>query len=377
MSEIILENIRYFDGSDSFKYGTLYIKDGIYTDAFQKTTSTTVIDGSQLTALPGLIDSHLHGCNGYDVCDNSITALKEIARFEKENGIAYFLPTTMTLPIDTLKEILGTISSFMTTYQDSLAATALGIHLEGPFLSAKKCGAQNASHLLSPDFSLWKSFQTAANGMIRITDLAPELPGAMDFIKQIKETSESIVSIAHTNADYDCTMEAFHTGASHVTHTFNAMPSLHHRLPGTVGAAFDYKNASVELICDGIHIHPSMLRAAFCLFDCKNIIFISDSMRATGLSDGTYILGDQSVMVNNKKATLASDGSIAGSVSTLLDCLRYAVKEVGIKEELAICCATTNPARILGMNTYGSTVFGSPAKLILVNENYKIIHNLL
>lgn len=379
MSGMIIRNVRYFDGSKEIKKGDLYIENRHYVSPFSETNAVRVIDGTGLTAIPGLVDLHLHGCNGFDVCDNSTQALSEISRYEMSQGTAYYMPATMTLDIFQLKHILQTTAAYSRNQSDPFAARIIGINLEGPFLNPEKCGAQDLAHILPPDIAAFEELRSAAGDMLRMVDIAPEMPGALELIHHINSNYRDIlISLAHTNADYDCAIRAFNMGASHITHLFNAMPPLHHRAPGVIGAASEYGSCTVELICDGIHVHPAMIRAAFRLFAPENIIFVSDSMRATGLSDGTYTLGGQEVKVRDRLATLKKDGSIAGSVSTLMDCLRYAIKNANIPEADAIACATCNPARAARLpGQYGIVADGAPADILLVDKDYQIVHNLL
>jgi N-acetylglucosamine-6-phosphate deacetylase len=380
MSGIIIRNVRYFDGSMSFKNGDIFIKSGRFHAPFDTSEAATIIDGAGLTAIPGLIDIHLHGCGGDDVCDNSIATLENIARYELEHGIVCFMPATMTLPLHELEQILNTAAAYISGGHNKQSAQMIGIRLEGPFINPAKCGAQDSSHAIICDPHIFEQLMRASGSLIRMIDLAPETEGALELIRYLHThyKKDIITSLAHTNADYDCAMKSFELGASHITHLYNAMPPLHHRNPGLIAAASDNGHCTAELICDGIHVHPSMIRMAFKLFSPENIIFISDSMRATGLSDGSYTLGGQEVLVKNKKAVLAKDGSIAGSVCDLMDCLRYAIKTAGIPQETAIACATLNPARKLGLdNEYGCIKEGLCARLLLVNDNYEIIKNML
>lgn len=244
-------------------------------------------------------------------------------------------------------------------------AVFCGIHMEGPFVSEKKLGAQNPAYLQMPDQELFDELQKESGNLIRLVDLAPELLGAMEFIEKNKK--QVIISLAHTIADYDTATEAFQKGASHVTHLFNAMPPFGHRQPGAVGAAAD-AGAYAELICDGVHIHPSMVRSALKLLGEDKIIFISDSMMATGLADGTYSLGGQPVQVKGRLATL-NDGTIAGSVTNLMECVKRAVLEMNIPLTTAVKCAAVNPAKHMGFyEKYGSIEPGKVANLVLLEK---------
>lgn len=217
---------------------------------------------------------------------------------------------------------------------------------------------------------MYERLQKASNGLFKLVDIAPETEGAMEFIRQVKD--EAVISIAHTVADYETAVKAIEHGVSHVTHLYNAMPGYSHRAPGVIGAACDH-GLHVELICDGIHIHPSAVRTTFKMFGDDKIILISDSMMATGMEDGTYQLGGQDVKVVGNLATLAEGGAIAGSATNLMDCLRTAVKTMGIPLNSAVKCATENPARSIGIyDSYGSISEGKYANVVLLDKDLEI-----
>lgn len=222
---------------------------------------------------------------------------------------------------------------------------------------------------MAPDVDFFRRCNQACENRIRLVTLAPNVEGAMEFIRELH--NEVSISLGHTGADYETAKEALKAGATHVTHLFNAMMPLGHRAPGLIGAAAEDENCMAELICDGIHVHGSMVRAAFKLFPGR-IVLISDSMRAAGMEDGTYDLGGQQVTVNGKLATL-SDGTIAGSATNLYDCMRTAVS-FGIPMEEAIAAATMNPARSICIyDRVGSLTPGKQADVILADENLELV----
>ncbi len=312
--------------------------------------------------IPGLTDIHFHGCMGSDCCDGSIEAFRTIAAYELRQGITSITPATMTMPEDTLAQICRTVNGF--SYEDG--ADLCGLYMEGPFISADKKGAQNGSHIHTADTEMLQRLQDISGNKIRTVVVAPETEGAMEFIRQ---NSGSInISIAHTTADYETSKKALSLGASQLTHMFNAMPPLSHRAPGPIGAAADDGDCMVELICDGVHVHPSVVRTAFRIFGDGRIILISDSMRAAGMADGTYDLGGQAVTVKGNLAVL-KDGTLAGSVTNLMDCLRAAVRSMGIPLASAVKCAAVNPARAVGIiKDYGTLEPGKYANIVILNE---------
>ena len=243
--------------------------------------------------------------------------------------------------------------------------------MEGPFISKAKKGAQDAAHILKPDAELFRKLQKEAKGLIKLVDIAPEEEGAMEFIKELKD--EVHISFAHTMADYNTAKQGYDLGACHATHLYNAMPPLSHREPGVIGAALDSEHVKVELICDGVHVHPAVVRATFELFGDDRIVMISDSMRATGLGDGIYTLGGQDVKVAGKVAKLVSDGALAGSVTNLMDCVRAAVLDMKIPLESAVACATMNPAKSVGLyDQYGSITVGKAGNLVLLDPDLSL-----
>ncbi len=322
-----------------------------------------VLDAEGLYVIPGLVDIHLHGCAGYDFCDGTPEAFKSIAEHEVENGVTSIVPATMTLPKERLTQIVEAAGKYMSA--DS--SVIKGITLEGPFISEEKKGAQDAQYIVSPDKLFLYELQKLSQDRIRQVTVAPEIDGALEFIQVTSE--ELIVSVAHTAADYQQTMVAFEKGANHVTHLFNAMPPLNHREPGVIGAALDHKDAFVELICDGEHVHPAVVRAAFQMFGAERICMISDSMRATGMPDGEYSLGGQPVRVTDGRAVL-ENGHLAASVCTLYDCLRKTVLEMGVPLEEAVKACTITPARSLKLQREcGTLAAGYPADMLLLDAD--------
>ncbi|MCR5142896.1 MAG: N-acetylglucosamine-6-phosphate deacetylase [Ruminococcus sp.] len=323
------------------------------------------IDCSGLYVLPGLCDIHLHGCAGHDVCDGSAASIDAIAEYQYSRGVTCFCPTTMTLPTERLKEILRSISGYTSSCTRKGRAEVAGINLEGPFVSAKKCGAQKSEYIQSPSAEKLDELLSAANGLVKLVTIAPEVEGAIDCISACSDKVR--FSLGHTDCGHDCARRAFMVGADHLTHLFNAMPPFHHRDTGPVGAAFDDGRCYVELICDGVHISPTAVRAAFRLFGDERIVLISDSMEAAGMPDGEYSLGGQRVIKKAARATL-SDGTLAGSVSDLYDCLVTAV-EMGIPLESAVRAATLNPCRSVGIDDrYGSIAVGNSAHFLLLDR---------
>ncbi|MEI3166834.1 MAG: N-acetylglucosamine-6-phosphate deacetylase [Lachnospiraceae bacterium] len=329
-----------------------------------------VVDGEGAYAIPGLIDLHFHGCVGADVCDGTPEALKKIAQYEASIGVTAIAPATMTLPVEELEQILRNAAAYKKTQKTGgFEADLLGLNMEGPFISPVKKGAQDEKNIVPCNVEIAKRFLKASEGLVKFIGIAPEESSeAVAFIKEMKDSVD--ISLAHTNADYDTAMAAFAAGANHAVHLYNAMPAFTHRAPGVIGAVADSKHVMAEIICDNVHIHPAVVRATFAMMGADRMILISDSMRATGMPDGTYTLGGLDVNVNGNRATLVDGGALAGSVTNLMDCMRTVVKVMEIPLETAVACATANPARSLGVyDAYGSISEGKKADIVLLDED--------
>lgn len=361
---MLIKNGLVFDLEQGFVSKDLFVENGKFTDYLPPNTASSVIDASDCYVIPGLIDLHFHGCCGEDFSDASRQGLQTMADYELKNGITYICPAGMTLPEDQLLRICENAA----THRENAVrgAELVGINLEGPFLSEAKKGAQNSAYLHDPDIALFERLQNSANGLIKLITVAPEQPGAIDFIRSVKDT---VVSIGHTAADYDTAAAAFSAGARQATHLYNGMLPLHHRNPAVIGAAFDSPETKVELICDGIHIHPSVIRATFQLFGKERVILISDTLRAAGMPDGQYTLGGLDVIVNGNRAVLAdAPDTLAGSATNLMDCMKTAVS-FGIPLENAVRAATYNPAQALGLDhRIGTLDTGKDATVILLDK---------
>lgn len=359
-----------------------------------------VVDGEGAYAIPGLIDLHFHGCVGADVCDGTPEALKKIAQYEASVGVTAIAPATMTLPVEELEQILRNTAAYKRAQDEHRAANAaagqsvqraeqkadgmpegklefpeadlLGLNMEGPFISPVKKGAQDEKNIVPCNVEIAKRFLKASEGLVKFIGIAPEESSeAVAFIQEMKDSVD--ISLAHTNADYDTAMAAFAAGANHAVHLYNAMPAFTHRAPGVIGAVADSRHVMVELICDNVHIHPAVVRATFAMMGADRMVLISDSMRATGMPDGTYTLGGLDVSVNGNRATLVDGGALAGSVTNLMDCMRTVVKVMKIPLETAVACATANPARCLGVyDTYGSITEGKKADIVLLDEDLEL-----
>ena len=372
---MIIRNVKVYTESKTFEDGVIMIRNGVFDQVLSGPDSagaddSEILDGEGCYAIPGLIDLHFHGCMGDDFCDGSKEAIARIAKYEASIGVTAIAPATMTLPADELEEILKVAAEYKK--EASEGADLIGINMEGPFISPAKKGAQDERNIVPCDTDMCHRFLDASEGLVKFVGIAPEQSEkSIDFIEKMK--GKVNISLAHTDADYDTAKAAFDAGANHAVHLYNAMPAFTHRAPGVVGAVSDSEHVMAEIICDGVHIHPSVVRATFKMMGADRMILISDSMRATGMPDGRYTLGGLDVDVVGNRATLVSDGALAGSATNLMDCMRTAVKKMGIPLETAVACATMNPAKSLGVyDQYGSIKAGKKADVVLLDKELNL-----
>ena len=344
---MIIKNGQVFQEDGSFKVQDLYVENHKIVASESEVTDKTVVDAAGLKVIPGLVDVHSHGAFGHDFSDADVEGLKIILKYEKSHGITSYCPTSMTLPAKELKKIFSTITE--------VGAMKKGAHVEG--------------YIRRPDAEFFRELNRYSGNMVKLVTLAPNMEGAMEFIDEVH--NEVCISLGHTGADYGTASEAMRRGAHHVTHLYNAMMPLAHREPGLIGAASDDPECMVEMICDGIHIHPSVIRATFKMFGPERVVLISDSMMATGMENGTYQLGGQEVTMKDCKATL-KDGTIAGSATNLYDCMRKVIS-FGVPVEEAIFAATRNPAKSIGIyDEVGSLSVGKEADILLVDDEFTL-----
>lgn len=304
------------------------------------------------TVIAGLIDVHTHGRNNIDTMDADFKALKKAYA---KVGTTSFLPTTMTADINDVRKVTYTPT-------DGEGANILGFHLEGPYIAASRKGAQDERSIRKPDVSEFRSMKN-----VKMITVAPEVENAIPFIKEV--SNECVVSLGHTDADCDTALSAIDAGALCLTHTFNAMPPLLHRAPSVIGAAVE-RNIYAQIICDGLHVSRQAVIAAYRMFGALRMVLISDSIRCAGCDDGEYICGGLQVTLKNNEARL-SDGTLAGSCASLLDCVKTAVR-FGIPKNDAVRMATLTPAELLGLKTKGKIAEGYDADLLILDENFDL-----
>ena len=309
---MLLSNARICNSAFELADADLEIENGRIKEILPRGSGGIGLDLAGLLILPGFIDQHIHGCAGADACDDDPDAMKTMSSYLASQGVTSFCAATMTIPFSHIEKILENARRFRDS--DYKGASLAGIHLEGPYLSAGRSGVQNPDHIRKPDFEEFRSLFYRFPGLVRIVDVAPETEGAADFIREASELCT--VSFSHSIADYERAKESFSEGISQVTHLFNAMTGINHRVPGAAVAVFDDRQVKAEIICDGLHVHPAVLRMAFSLLGENRTIIISDAMRAAGKPDGEYLLGDQTVRVMNGR-THFGDGRMAGSTTSI------------------------------------------------------------
>ncbi len=351
------------------------------TDSAQlpSSTQTEILHFPSATLAPVFFDVHIHGAAGHDVMEATPRALGAIGSFLATRGTGMYLATTVTAPLDTTLRAVSNLTKLIENHQligdnGKPAARAIGIHLEGPFLSHEKCGVQPVEHMLAPDISVFDQICEAAEGRVRLMTVAPELPGAVELIRHA--TSRGVrISLGHSNAKAVETRTAIAAGATSATHTFNAMRVLDHREPGILGTVLTSDSLYTELICDGIHVAPEMVKLWYRAKGPKRSILVTDAMSATGMPDGEYQLGGFAVQVANGKAT--ARGVLAGSVLTLNRALANFMEFTDAPLADALPMLSANPAAMAGFEGIGSLVAGQPANLVVLDESGRLLASIV
>ncbi len=377
-SRVIIKHLQVYLETGVIPDGYVVMEDGKITAAGEMERFSPALDkeeaisfsGRKMKAIPGFIDLHIHGADGADAMDATPEALGKIAKALPAEGTTSFLATTMTGSAAAIENALENAADFIEG-GDTDGAEALGIHLEGPFISPKRAGAQHPGNITKPDKEQFKKWQEKARGHIRLVTMAPEEEGGLELASYLKETGV-IASIGHSDATYEQAVEGIKAGISHATHLFNGMRGLHHREPGVAGTVLLHDEVKAEIIADGIHVRPEMVKLAYKNKTRDGLILITDAMRAKCLGTGRYDLGGQEVTVDEKQATLA-DGTLAGSILKLKDAAANVMAYTGCALEDIIQMASVNPARQLGVSDRkGSIASGKDADITILDEHHDV-----
>ena len=320
----------------------------------------TLIDAEGGYVMPGLIDLHIHGYGGCDVCDGDPDALRRMDAMMLKNGVTGWLATTMTMDEDTLRRAFAACRTLLAAGGHAL----LGVHAEGPYISPQRTGAQNPAYATAPNPAFIKEYAD----VIRILTLAPERDAEFAAIRQLKADTDVVLAMGHTDADYATAVAAVEAGITHATPLFNAMSPLHHREPGAVGAALT-ADVSCELIADNHHVHPALYDLVW-RQKTWDVCLVTDCLSAAGTADGIGTLGGQPIRVQDGRCVLA-DGTLAGSTLHLWEAVRNLYTHSHIPLWECVNCATFNPATALGLDGKGSLQAGNDADILIADRDFR------
>ncbi|MFY0778955.1 N-acetylglucosamine-6-phosphate deacetylase [Peribacillus simplex] len=376
MKTFIINNLTVHSEKETYQNGYIKVVDGKIAEVgpvsqYKQDDDAKVITLSpDYQVIPGAIDIHIHGASNSDAMDATHEALSTMAETLPKEGTTSFLATTMTQSTQAIESALLNAGEYIES-QTQEHAEIVGIHLEGPFISPVRKGAQPEEHIIDPDVTLFKRWQEMAGNQIKLVTLAPEQPNGLDLAAHLRETGV-VASIGHSDATYDQIDEAIQAGTTHVTHLYNGMRGLHHREPGVLGAAYLRDELYVELIADGIHCRPEMVKLAYNQITSERMILITDSLRAKWLEKGTYDLGGQPVYVNETKATL-SNGTLAGSILKMNDAIKNTLKYTDCSMTDIITMTAENPAKQLRIfDRKGSIQVGKDADFVILNDRLDV-----
>lgn len=372
---VILKGLNIYTGDGILTNAMLMIEDGsiknIGNFSYDKSQAKVLEFPTTWHLIPGMIDMHIHGAAGADTMDGTGESLATISKVLLREGVTAFLPTIVSAPVSDIEKSLTGVANYLAKQPKTIGAEILGINLEGPFLSLEKPGCQEVDSFIVPDIDLFNHWQKLANNLIKIVNIAPELPNSLIFIEYLQKQN-IIAACGHSNASLEQANAAIQSGCTECTHLFNAMRNINQRDPGIAVACLLSDQVSAEIIADDVHLHPAMLELALKLKTADKIILISDAIPAKYLADGTYEFGGQPVIVKNNEAKLAN-GTLAGSVLKLDYALRNMMKFTGCSLLDAIKMTSVNPAKQLNIfNRKGSIAIGKDADLIVLNENMQV-----
>ncbi|WP_078411336.1 N-acetylglucosamine-6-phosphate deacetylase [Priestia abyssalis] len=374
----LLKNVQVYMDNQWIENGYLLIENDVIDGAGSMETCPepdeqyiTIELSNEYKLIPGFIDLHIHGAAGADTMDGTQEALGTMAAALPMEGTTSFLATTMTTAQSDIERALQNAATYINQHGVTGKAEVLGVHLEGPFISPKRIGAQHPDYVMMPSIDLFRKWQELAGGHIKLVTMAPEQPNGLELVRYLKEQGV-VASIGHSDATYEEVVKSMEAGVNHATHLYNQMRPIHHREPGVVGAVLLHDEIKCEIIADGIHSRPEMVRFAYNNKGQEGLILITDAMRAKCLGEGTYDLGGQDVTVKDGQATLA-DGTLAGSILTLKDAAKNVQQYTKCGLEAVIQMASVNPAKQLNVyDRKGSIETGKDADLVILDQNDEI-----
>lgn len=368
---LFIKNITIINYNEAPFIGDVFVEDGriskIGSGLCEKAEQTIDASEKNLFLLPGYIDIHIHGATGYDTMDGTAEALHKIACFLVKEGVTAFLATTMTQSIESIDKALENVSKFKGKEGE---AQLLGVHVEGPFISKRRAGAQPIQHIIPPSIDYLHHWHGLSGRRIRKMTIAPEIEGGFSFIEELGKLG-IIASIGHSDATMGEVEEAVNKGVTQATHLFNQMRPFHHREPGVVGGVLHENRVTVELIVDFVHCHPKAVNLVYRLKGASTIILITDAIRAKGLGYGSYDLGGQSVQVTKEGAHL-SNGALAGSVLSMEQAVKnmHAITKCSLQELVAM--SSLNAARQLNLSSKGKVKEGFDADFVLLDKELNV-----
>jgi len=375
MDSILIRNVRLI-GDEEPQPRCLLIRNGKIISVLSEIDSSVLavdseLDGNGHFLIPGMIDVHIHGAEGFDMMDGTIESVEAVSKACARTGCTSFLATSVSSSLD---DLLKMVSNVKKLEGQEPGARIAGIHIEGPYLNVKRKGMQNERYLRHPNQGEMEKIIQNTGSLLKMVTLAPELQGGLKMIGFLRERG-IIAAIAHSDATYEEAKQAFENGASHVTHCFNGMRPIHHRDPGLVIAAFEESNVSVQAIVDDVHLHPAIVRLIYREKGPDKMVLITDALQAMGMGDGTYLFGGHDVTVRNGVATLV-DGTLASSTVTMNEALAKTVQS-GIPLRDAVKMATETPADVLGLANKGRIEPGADADLVLMNDQFEVIWTMV
>lgn len=370
-----ITDVRIVTDKIMMERGSVRIENGKIIDVYEgvpsQTEGTSVENGEGHLLIPGMIDVHIHGANGYDMMDGTTRSIEEVSKTCAMTGCTSFLATSVS---STLQDLLQMIGNVKRVTGREPGAKIVGIHTEGPYLNVKRKGMQNEAYIRHPDSEEMDQIIEAAGEQLKMVTIAPELPGGMALVSTLREHGV-IVAIAHSDATYEEAIEAFERGASHITHCFNGMRPIHHRDPGLIVAAFEQPQVSLQSIVDNVHLHPAIVRLMHQIKGPDKIVLITDALQAMGMGDGEYHFGGHQVSVVEGVARL-KDGTLASSTVTMNEALKNTV-ELGISLQDAVTMASRTPADLLGLSRKGRIAPGADADLVLLDEQFQVVWTMI